>query len=438
MPKAVAALALLLTGAPLLAQVPLPSYTIEVGIDPATSEINVTGRLENACAADSLRLYLNKHFRLEEVRDSAGRIPTYFDTAGTPLPYTDVTRRVIMERTPCTFSFQYRGQITDTLMNVNMVTPDLVELASYSGWYFESPDFRQIRFDVTATLPAGWFVTGNGREVSAEATSGYTRVRFTDAGPGFDIVLVAAPSLRKTSHTSVDGVLVEILSPPADSEPDESVLANLVDALGRYSSWYGPAATRGALRVVYSPRGGWGYSRIPLIISSAAYRNRQLAGPLGPIRVMQGATHELAHFWWSIADVATGDDWINEGLAEYSALAAVTARFGQIARDSLLAVYRRDAARSQTTATIAATPAQSPDRYVNRYEKPALLLAELDSVYGLRMREALGLVYTRFRGTRAATTAEVLSIMGGVLGPGAEARLRACVVAIAWRERCPD
>ena len=153
---------------------------------------------------------------------------------------------------------------------------------------------------------------------------------------------------------------------------------------------------------------------------------------------MQGAAHELAHFWWSIADATTGDDWINEGLAEYSALAAAGSRFGQGARDSLLAAYRRDAAQSQTAVTVAATPTDSPDRYVNRYEKPALLLAEAEQTYGPEpLREALRTVYARFRGTRAATTAAVLSIIGDVLGLDAEARLRTCLVDVAWRDHCP-
>lgn len=433
----IALLAVLLATATVHAQDHLPLYTLKVRLDPAAGRIEVAGRLDHACVGDSVRLYLNKAFQIEEFRDSAGPMSVRFDTASSPLPYTDVTRRLVTERRACTISFRYRGVVADTLMNVNIISPALVELASYSGWYFESPDFKQVKFDVTVTLPAEFTVTGNGREISSSKTSGYRSVRLRDAAPGFDIVLVAATGFRTTRRT-LGSVAVTTYSPAADSAADERTLADLLGALRRYESWYGSAASAGTLNIVDSPRGGWGYSRIPLIINSARHRDRQLLQPLGRMRVMQGAAHELAHFWWSIADVGTGDDWINEGLAEYSAFSAATAEFGQPARDSLLAQYRQDAAQSQTDATIVATAADSRDRYVNRYEKPVLLLAELEQTYGReRVHRALREVYARFHGTRAATTAAVLTIFGQVLSPDAAARLKVCVVDVAWHERCP-
>jgi hypothetical protein len=430
----VAALALLLAAAPAHAQEHLPAYTLNVRLDPESGGIEVAGRLDHACVGDSTPLYLNQTFQFEELRDSAGPIAAHFDTAGLPMPYADITRRLVMERRACAISFRYDGRVADTLANVNIISPALVELASYAGWYFESPDFKRVNFDVTVTLPARYLLTGNGRVVSADTSRGYQTVRFKDAAPGFDIALVAAVGLRRTSR-ALGGLAVTMYSPVADSAADDSTLADLLSALRGYKSWYGPAGASGELRVVYSPRGGWGYSRIPFIISSARYRNRQLARALGRMRVMQGAAHELAHFWWSIADVGTTDDWINEGLAEHSAFAAVAAEFGEAARDSLLAGYRRDATRSEATTTIAASSAEG---YVNRYEKPVLLLADIEQTYGPgRVRDALRELYGRFRGTRAATTAAVLSIFGRILGLEAEARLKACIVDVVWQDRCP-
>ncbi len=432
--SALAALTLLLASAPAHAQERLPAYTLDVHLDPASRGIEVAGRLDHACVSDSTPLYLNQTFQFEELRDSAGPIAWHFDTAGPSMPYADITRRLVMERKVCAMSYRYHGRMADTLANVNIISPNLLELASYAGWYFESPDFKRVSFDVTVTLPARYLVTGNGRAVSVDTNAGYQTLRFRDAAPGFDIALVAAIGLRRTSR-ALGSLGVTMYSPVADSAADDSTLADLLGALRSYESWYGPVGASGELRVVYSPRGGWGYSRIPYIISSARYRDRQLARPLGRMRVMQGAAHELAHFWWSIADVGTTDHWINEGLAEYSAFAAVGAEFGEAARDSLLSGYRRDAAGSGATTTIAASSAEG---YVNRYEKPVLLLADLEQTYGPKpVHDALREVYGRFRGTRAATTAAVLSIFGRVLGAAAEARLRTCIVDVVWHDRCP-
>ena len=40
---------------------------------------------------------------------------------------------------------------------------------------------------------------------------------------------------------------------------------------------------------------------------------------LATAATLHGTLHELAHFWWRIVAASTPSDWINEGLAEYSA-----------------------------------------------------------------------------------------------------------------------
>jgi hypothetical protein len=96
-------------------------------------------------------------------------------------------------------------------------------------------------------------------------------------------------------------------------------MENLVKGMNRFTNFYGSPHVTGVLRFVFSPRSGWGYSRIPLFIVSEEYALHRINEPYGKARNFHGNCHEMAHFWWILADTDSPDDWLNEGLAEFSA-----------------------------------------------------------------------------------------------------------------------
>src|SRR6202012_5130405 len=119
----------------------------------------------------------------------------------------------------------------------------------------------------------------------------------------------------------------------------------------------------GTVRFVISPRGGWGYSRRPLFVLSGEQRTKTLGGKYGAAAELHGQLHELAHFWWSIADANGTDDWINEGAAEYSAMVISGRRFGPEFRRFLIKRYQDDARTGSTQEAIVSTSSSSRDRY---------------------------------------------------------------------------
>jgi hypothetical protein len=46
------------------AQRPPPGYSLDLRLDPDSGGIAVAGRLDHACVADTVRLYLNRNFRI--------------------------------------------------------------------------------------------------------------------------------------------------------------------------------------------------------------------------------------------------------------------------------------------------------------------------------------------------------------------------------------
>ncbi len=415
---------------------PTPHYRLAADIDPERHHIAVRGRIEGRPCDGAHRLYLNQAFRLTRFRVAGHDTPIRLDSTAAPAQWTDATRPLVFDCRPGAIELAYEGVMADTVGGINMIAPGLVELAMYTGWYPLDPAVSSFTYDLELTLPAGWVVASGGRLAATRVAGGRQTVRLVSATPGMDVAFVASPGLVVRRAQS-GAAAVEVYAPPADSELALGAIRNLQQALDLYGGWFGSPGT-GSLptRFVYSPRGGWGYSRLPLIVVSAQVARDWALRPLGNASILQGTAHELGHFWWQIADTKTPNDWINEGGAEYSAFSAVGALFGGEIRDSLLARYRQHAARARTPTPIAATTNDSPDRYVNHYEKPTLLFAAVERQVGQpTFRGFLRSFYAAHAGRRDATTEAFLADARTALGADVAALMERCLTG-AWTADC--
>lgn len=417
---------------------PVPHYRLAVRVDPESHAIAVQGRLEGRTCEEGHPLYLNRKFRVEAFRVAGKATPVQFDTAAKPAQWTDGTRPLSFDCRSGPIEFSYSGTLADTVSGVNLIAPGLVELALYSGWYPFDPAVHAFTYDVDLDLPAGWVVASGGRMAPGRVKNGRERVRFVSAAPGMDLAFAASPELV-LQRGGGTGVPIEVYSARADTALAIAASKDLERAVSLYTAWYRPVRVGPASippRLVISPREGWGYSRLPLILAPAGVTRVWFRQPLGRALILQGSAHELAHFWWQIADVNTTEDWINEGLAEFSAFSAARDVFGPDVRDSLATGYRRALARAKTTAAIASTPNGSPDRYVNHYQKPALLLASVEATVGPdRLHRFLADYYAAHAGRRDATTASFLEAARSSLGTDVGARLTRCLTE-QWTEDC--
>jgi hypothetical protein len=239
---------------------------------------------------------------------------------------------------------------------------------------------------------------------------------WSSLNPCSDIVLLTSPYLNLLAE-EVMGTRIELFFDKVPKAFIINIKDNLVVALQRLSHYYGPTQTQGVLRYVNSPRNGWGYSRSPLIVVPEAYALTQLDQEFGRERIFHGIVHELAHFWWSIADTSSPDDWINEGLAEYSAFRLSEELYGKSFTDLLGQEYQERAFHTQTGMSIAETTGSSDDRYVNRYEKTTLMLIEARHRYGhAQLDHIFHILYQRFIRTADATTQDFLEVVQQQLG----------------------
>jgi hypothetical protein len=376
------------------------SYSLNVRLDPSSSRIDAKARIRHA---PGMCFYLNGDLTIRSITANGRSLP-FHRLPEEVLPYSVGTAVLIEEEFQGDIHLEYGGTLTQVINGVNMVQADLVELALYAAWYPAFAGGPLFEYELQVGIPQNYLSTGNG-VVDRQVGNGDRHLRrWRSPGPCSDIVLIASPYLRSANREHL-GTRIEAFFRKI---PEEYIAAkgdSLVKAVRRLSELYGPPQITGLLRYVYSPRDGWGYSRMPLIVVPEDYALSILDQAFGQARDLHGACHELAHFWWMIADTSTPDDWINEGLAEYSAFRLSEEFHGEAFADILVQEYREHAGASQTGTPIVATTGSSDDRYVNRYEKTALIYIEARRRYGQESLDHLfRALYTMFAGTRGATT----------------------------------
>jgi len=392
-------------------------YRVKVRIDPASHRLEAEVWIQQPPTA---RFFLNREFSVREVLADGKRVPFRRDEAGEGLPFVLAAGPVVAEaKDPRQLYVKYDGEMREVANAVNLISPDLVELAYYSAWY---PLFgmADATFEIELDMPAGWLATTNGQLKKQREKGGRAVTLWASYRPGFDLALFASPHLRCLTG-GVKGARVEVYGDQSSEEFLRAQVDGLVQAMNRLADLYGAPRVKSVLRVAYSPRGGWGYSRIPLIVLSGEQAKEAMSTPAGQAEEFQGECHEMAHFWWNLADAGTPEDWINEGLAEFSAYRLADERFGKAFAETLLQRYRDHAAATRTDSSIVETEGSSPDRYVNRYEKTALMFVEARRRFGSESLDTtLRSLYAQCARGRQATTALFLEEVRLRMGAEAE------------------
>lgn len=395
-----------------------PEYHLQLKINPERSII--TGMVEIKNPGDSIFM-LTKNMKITKVRVD-GKECSYFLN---PSHNSDNSMELTIPGTfPKSLVIGYSGQILPedypkTISSMNMINSRLVELSDHIHWYPRQKNNSSFIYKLEVEVPSGFTTITNGFLKNEQFTARSAKTLWESETPVYGITMLSAPELRK-SEIKGDGMSVEVFYSKLPVTYVDSMKVDLLKTMKLYTGIFGCPPSLNLVRVVYSPRSAGGYARAPLILVSENFALDQINQKFGPARDFRLNAHEIAHYW-SRADANTSDDWINEGLAEYSALLMSEEIRGKAFSDILLSEYNGIVNSSPTTHSIAETPAGSRDREVNRYYKPVLLLNDLREKYGdIRMKDFLKALYARFTFSGKATTAlfidEVKSSFGAETG----------------------
>lgn len=404
-----------------------PHYAIEARLDPTRRELQALVELSGLDRMPpEATLYLHKSARLLDARVDGTTADVTLRRDGPAGPYMPQSVPLALPQgTHRTLTLRYVLTLDGMVNDVNTIAPDLVELALYASWYPTSPALKHFTYDLSVSLPSAWTMTTNG-----EATPSAAGVQWRSSTPVDDIVILAAPDMRITGREQ-DGAFIQAAAPASLIERLDPVIAHMQAAQATTSSWYGVPNHKGRLCLVFPPRAGWGYSRPPLIVTNRGYAESLVSDTTKLAARLRGAYHEMAHFWWAVALTDSTDDWINEALAEFTAWRLVRERSGRDAAAPIEAAFRKDALDEKVAVPITASR-DEPARYVNRYEKGALVFIGVERRYGwTRLQECLRRVLQDAR-SQPMTTARFLGIVRESVGEPAAEYVRTLIDAPGW------
>ena len=389
-------------------------YFLKVTIEPSSHYIHVKGKIEDM---PGNTLYLNENFTILWVK-ADNRDATFTMDKTAPHPEFDqVSRPVLFETESKSIEFEYEGCIDEVIFDVNQIDEDLVELASYAGWYFK-PDLGTVfDFDVVLNLPPGYELASNG-------TIHFPNHITSSDSDTSDIVLFASNQVKRVVFD--EGVIKLVFLCPDEMLPNmERRAKDIAKANAFFTEKFGEITVRPAneeIISVFRPRGGWGYKRGKATFMSSEHSKNKTE--------FTGDIHELAHGWWSIANVAT-NDWINEGGAEFSAYAASKLLYGSTYAEQLVKKYIDGIHKTESETSIVDTTSASPDRYVNHYYKTTMMLIKASKLFGEEaVFSLLKNLYQRYAGTRNATTEGFLALCN----PEMRAYFEKMLVAVDWKD----
>lgn len=365
-------------------------YELNVCVLPNKRQINVSGKvteIPNGC------FYLNESFQIHAITVQGKPIPWFVSKKRERLPYDPVSVKINLPTKPSDIFIEYTGEITSSILDVNYISEDAIELGSYAGWYPKIEGHTgHLSYHIRLELPSGYHGVFNGHDISES----HVIVK----GEALDLSLFASKSLIKTifSKNNINMIFIHSKTSQAVVEKQyQQLLVSYSLFIERYGE---PTNSSHDFYYIYAPREGWGYQRgnttfLPGELMTSEQDNH-------------GLFHELAHAWWSIA--SREDDWINEMGAEYSAYCAALIHYDKVYCTNYLRDSREAVRQTKEKKSIIETSPDSPDRYTNLYLKPTLMLLEAEALFGEeKVKDLLYLFYQRHRKSRAATTKDFLS-----------------------------
>lgn len=414
-------------------QTMLPHYRLSVQLNPESGMIAGKAEIENP--GDSV-FFLSKGLKILSVTFD-GKTLNVRRKAGSDTCSVAYSMKGLPQNLIVTYSGQIKPEdFPKAVSNINLMTSEVIELTDVIDWY---PKIKGHSFtwSLQAEAPSVFGLVTNGTITKEIRSKGRRIIHAHSVSSGYDISVLGSPELKK-SAAQTDGYSVEIFYSKLPETYVDSMKADILKTLQYYRDLYGPSGANRLVRIIYSPRPAGGYARGSIIVVSEKFALEQRSNKYGYARDFRLNAHEIAHFW-SKANASTSDDWINEGLAEFSALLASEKLIGKPFSDLLMSEYRGIVENTNTKTAIAETAYDSWEREMNRYYKPTLIFNEIRSKYGDEsLRQLIRALDSRFSEAGGATTGLVLEVLGKSLGKEAKEYVDEAIHRRVWNQKLSE
>lgn len=385
--------------------------SLKITLNPADSHIS--GVIEYRFPSDSVFL-LTRDLEIESVT-ADGRNTGFEKVNPAESNYSTTYKLPFL---PKDLVIKFSGVISEdsfpkTISNQNRITSQMLELTDVIDWYPRFKKSDNCTFSLTVMAPKEFGFVTNGTQTEISTNGETTETRFESQTPVSRIFLIGAAGMK---NEIVEGnhFKVEIYHTKLPEEYIGRMIKNLAATVEFYQNLYQSAGSNNRIKIIYSPRPAGGYARGSIIVVSEEFAFDQIENQWGFARDFQLNAHEIAHLW---SKANWEDDWINEGLAEYSAFLASEKFIGTEFAKLLSDEYNAAIENSATQLSILETKGDSWESHINRYYKPTVLLNTLRQKYGEeKMTEFMASLDAAFIQNHGGTTKLFLQTLEEKLG----------------------
>lgn len=291
------------------------SYRLEANFNVKIKQLKISGVISGlkAFTEYSFLLYahsMNLHF-LSKNRSLTYSKETYNGT----LPIPECTRVKVITDKETTIHVEYELCLDDSINPLNQVKDACIELGIYCPWYPLIETLDKAAFCIDISGLDGYTVL-HAKKLECHHIILY---------PSQQDAYIIAMREPKSIMTKMDTMRITWMANTMKCLDLATKLNNHVGNIyTHFVSFYGLenngneslsdndfSDIKDMTFVLFDRKEGGGYCRDHLIVSSLRDRNE--------CQWIQFVAHEIAHLWWNRADASTWHDWLNEGLAEYSA-----------------------------------------------------------------------------------------------------------------------
>lgn len=315
----------------------------------------------------------------------------------------------------------YSGKIIEdnypkTVSSQNRINSRMLELTDVIDWYPRFKNNPDCTFSLNVIAPADFGFVTNGVQTESSDTGETKKTCFESQNPVSRIFLIGSEGLKK-QEVAGNNFTIEIYHSKLPHDYVERMIKNLAATVEFYQKLYQSEVSLNRIKIIYSPRPAGGYARGSVILVSEDYSFEQMENKWGFARDFQLNAHEIAHLW---SKAHWEHDWINEGLAEFSAFMASEKLIGNEFANLLLDEYNAAIENSATELSILETTGDSWESHINRYYKPTVLLNTLRQQYGdIKIAEFIASLNEAFIQNHGGITVIFLNILEEVFGKDA-------------------
>lgn len=385
-------------------------HTIECRIDRGLN-ITASDRLDINIRVDSalwIPMYLDPDLEVDSVVSSDKEQLEYSYSKGSlyvQLPFT------MKKGANISITLYYHGDIFSRVEEYTV-------LQTSTGWYANIGSRHLSYFDVVFTHPESMTLVSIGKKTNLPAPDNHKSSRW----------VIGRPIRNASFHI---GFFKELSSPPVDSIPSSTLLyrtnqntdvvsTDIRQALEFYTKLFGKLPVD-HVNVAELP--GTHGEAFPGLVHLSSYA---LLGGSDSFFEEQFTSHEIAHQWWGIGLDFTSyrDQWLSEGIAEYSALmytqtaSTVKNKMLDLLKDYKKQLFSRgkktfgddDAQPPIYIGSRAISGGYSSDRNLYVYYKPAWVIhmyrnmfLDLNTMKEDIFLKTMKTFYQRFQGKHAST-----------------------------------